>query len=262
MFVRDKFTDDAILRLDRILKNHTFDNRNLREIANSLIVMAMNGEGAKVITLNLQILRMGVQTNELHEIINRSHIWLADGWPIQALIKLYGSESRRNTGVDLVKALLLEMNKFPVKIGYIGGDEELESIIQKDGQNKNNALVSLSAKEFSLPISEQDISLLRNKLDDKGVQIVLVCLGTPKQDYIIDALQASNEEIVFIPCGASLDFIFGIKKRAPSLFQRNRLEWLWRLASEPKRLGKRYASDFAFLVRVYPIVKRLQVPKK
>lgn len=72
-----------------------------------------------------------------------------------------------------------------------------------------------------------------------GAQIVWVGLGTPKQDREVTAL-AAELPLVFVAVGAAFDFLAGTKRQAPLWMQRNGLEWTFRLATEPRRLWKRY----------------------
>jgi N-acetylglucosaminyldiphosphoundecaprenol N-acetyl-beta-D-mannosaminyltransferase len=80
-----------------------------------------------------------------------------------------------------------------------------------------------------------------------------VALGHPKQEYWIDAYRDKLDVPVLIGVGGSLDFIAGTKSRAPVWIREIGLEWLHRLATEPRRLAKRYARDF---FRFTPLVYR------
>lgn len=76
-------------------------------------------------------------------------------------------------------------------------------------------------------------------LASSGAQIVWLGLGTPKQDWEAARLAAVLPS-VFCAVGAAFDFVAGNKKQAPSWMQERGLEWLYRLATEPRRLWKRY----------------------
>lgn len=72
-----------------------------------------------------------------------------------------------------------------------------------------------------------------------GASIVWVGLGTPKQDTEVQRL-AGSLPVLAMAVGAAFDFLAGTKPQAPEWMQRSGLEWAFRLASEPGRLGKRY----------------------
>lgn len=77
------------------------------------------------------------------------------------------------------------------------------------------------------------------RIRDSGATIVWVGLGTPKQDAEVQRLAASLP-VVAMAVGAAFDFLAGTKAQAPVWMQRSGTEWAFRLASEPKRLGRRY----------------------
>jgi len=70
--------------------------------------------------------------------------------------------------------------------------------------------------------------------------LVLVALGAPKQEIWSYTRSERLKPAVLIGVGASLDFVAGIQKRAPSWMSKVGLEWLYRLAQEPGRLAARY----------------------
>lgn len=70
--------------------------------------------------------------------------------------------------------------------------------------------------------------------------IVFVCLGMPKQERWAMAHRDAMQAGVVMCVGAAMEFALGFKTRAPHWMQHSGLEWLWRLASEPRRLWRRY----------------------
>ena len=70
--------------------------------------------------------------------------------------------------------------------------------------------------------------------------IVWVGLGAPKQDRWMAAHLGRVSAPVMIGVGAAFDFLAGVKPQAPRRLRRLGLEWLFRLATEPRRLGRRY----------------------
>ena len=73
--------------------------------------------------------------------------------------------------------------------------------------------------------------------------VLVVGLGAPKQELWVDAHRERINTAVTLCVGATIDFRAGEKKRAPVWMRRGGLEWLHRVASEPRRLFKRYARD-------------------
>jgi N-acetylglucosaminyldiphosphoundecaprenol N-acetyl-beta-D-mannosaminyltransferase len=97
-------------------------------------------------------------------------------------------------------------------------------------------------------LTEQETAEQTARLVESKAQVVWVGLGTPKQDWE-SARLAAEVGAIFVAVGAAFDFIAGEKKQAPMWMQRSGLEWLFRLAVEPRRLWKRYLFGNARFLR-------------
>lgn len=89
------------------------------------------------------------------------------------------------------------------------------------------------------PASYAELQERDARIAASGATIVWVGLGTPKQDAEVQRLAASLP-VVAMAVGAAFDFLAGTKAQAPIWMQRSGTEWAFRLASEPRRLGRRY----------------------
>ncbi len=88
-------------------------------------------------------------------------------------------------------------------------------------------------------LSSAEAAAQDERVRSSGASIVWVGLGTPKQDYEVARI-ASSLPVMAVAVGAAFDFIAGTKKQAPGWMQKSGTEWAFRLASEPKRLWRRY----------------------
>ena len=97
----------------------------------------------------------------------------------------------------------------------------------------------------------QDEKKVVDKINLVKPDILLVGLGSPKQEkFIYENLKKMPSVKLAIGVGGAFDFISGHVKRAPHILQKIGLEWLWRLALEPKRIKRIYNGVFklGFLV--------------
>jgi N-acetylglucosaminyldiphosphoundecaprenol N-acetyl-beta-D-mannosaminyltransferase len=88
-------------------------------------------------------------------------------------------------------------------------------------------------------LSDAEVAAQDSRIRQSGAQVVWVGLGTPKQDWEVARL-SEELPVVALAVGAAFDFLAGTKSQAPMLMQSTGTEWLYRLASEPRRLAKRY----------------------
>jgi N-acetylglucosaminyldiphosphoundecaprenol N-acetyl-beta-D-mannosaminyltransferase len=105
---------------------------------------------------------------------------------------------------------------------------------------------------YSPPLGfERDAAENENILDrieQSQPDVLIVGLGAPKQELWVHAHRNRIAAPVALCVGATIDFLAGEKPRAPVWMRRVGLEWLHRLASEPKRLARRYLRD----ARIFP----------
>ena len=80
--------------------------------------------------------------------------------------------------------------------------------------------------------------------------IVLVALGIPLQEKLIYKHLGKFDKGIFVGVGGSFDVISGHKKRAPKIFIKLNLEWLYRILKEPKRIKRFYDSNIKFMFKV------------
>lgn len=102
----------------------------------------------------------------------------------------------------------------------------------------------------------RDEAALLAEIERQQPDIVLVALGNPLQELWISRLSRQMRRGVVIGVGALFDFIAEDKRRAPLFMRRLRLEWLMRLAQEPRRLWRRYTIEL-----LYVLVTLLRTPR-
>jgi N-acetylglucosaminyldiphosphoundecaprenol N-acetyl-beta-D-mannosaminyltransferase len=173
--------------------------------------------------------------------VNNADMSTPDGAPIAWALRRLGHPSQeRINGPDLMVKYLAEAERLDQVVFFYGSTE---TTLEK--------LRAALAKRFPLlriggmysppfrPLSlEEDEKMVRT-MNDSGANVVFVGLGCPKQEkWMADHRGRINA--VMIGVGAAFDYHAGVLKRAPLWWQRNGLEWLYRLGSEPRRLFKRY----------------------
>ena len=97
------------------------------------------------------------------------------------------------------------------------------------------------------------------KIRRSGAKICFVALGAPKQDLVAARARQKGVACCMVCIGAALDFVAGTQIRAPKVLRNNGLEWAWRLATNPRRLARRYAESaamFAYLAVTEPFRQR------
>ena len=185
----------------------------------------------------------------LKEFYKHSSYILPDGMPIVWISKLFkNSLQKRLTGSDLFPVLWNEIKKRNKAATLVLPTNSIAELFQKDHTTANCFIPEVFAAGDEGYISTFSEKVADGIVNNKS-RYVFLGLGFPKQEIlarqIAEKLSKKGYEakVLFLLLGASFEFYFGLKNRAPVFFQRTGLEWLYRFAQEPARLWKRYTID-------------------
>jgi len=213
---------------------------------------AMKGDTQRyLVTANVDFTTQAYEDPDLKKIVFFADRVVCDGMPLVWLSRLFGAPLReRVAGSDMVPKLLEICGKERHSVYFFGSDratlEEAKVIVE--GRYPGLKVVGIDSPPFGAVI-EWDNDSLCEKMRASGAQLLLVCLGCPKQERWIFAHHKESGIPLSIGCGASLDFITGKQKRAPKWMQKTGMEWFWRMSSSPGRLVSRYSKDLVFLAK-------------
>ena len=197
-------------------------------------------------TANVDHVMRGRSDFSFMQIMQKADIVTADGMPIVWAARLLGTPlPARVTGADLTTRILELAAKDGHRVFLFGGRPEVAVAAVSRAKTRWPGLnISFHAPSPAEVLdTPEDVLACLSRSD-----IVLVALGSPKQEQWIDRYRGRVETPVMIGVGAAVDFLAGSLKRAPRFLQAAGLEWAWRLAQEPRRLWRRY------LVRDLPFV--------
>lgn len=120
-------------------------------------------------------------------------------------------------------------------------DKAMKRINEKIGRN---IVVGAHSPSYGFEKKEKECEELINIVNNSGANVVLVGVGAPKQEkWIMKYKDRMPNVDIWMALGATIDFEAGTLKRAPLIWQKCGIEWLYRCIKEPKRLFKRYFVD-------------------
>ncbi len=223
------------------------DHVNQSEAINKIEEFIQNQDSNLVVTPNAEMIIRAQQDKELKKILNSAQLSIPDGAGVVLASKLlkYNLEERV-AGVDVVEELLARGNQKGYSFYFLGGKPG----VAEEAKNK------VKEKYPNLKIRTHhgylNASLEAKVLDEIGqnrVDILLVGMGVPLQEKWLNKHLDLLNVAVGIGVGGSFDILAEKKTRAPKLMQKIHLEWLYRLAQEPERLG-RMSSIPKFIYRI------------
>ena len=206
-----------------------------------------------LVTANLDFAFQASRDIELHRILVEAELVLCDGTPMVWLSRLTGAPLReRVAGSDLIPKLAERSAIEGWRIFLLGGDPKyLKAATENMLQKYPGIVISGTYSPPFAPIDKYNHADISERIKLAAPDILLVAFGCPKQEKWI----YRHYRELGVPCcigvGATIDFLGGKVRRAPGWVGKMGLEWIVRLAQEPRRLMGRYLKDIHFLVTQY-----------
>jgi len=217
----------------------------LNESVNHVLSLAELDQGAYVCVSNVHMCLETFDSEVFCAVVNQADLVIPDGKPLSIAQKLLGHKNAVQVrGQDIMNALCAASGEKQINIGFYGGSSD--AILELVKKNLFYKFPDIRITyNFSPPfrkLSEKEDAEVVEQINTARVDVLFVGIGCPKQEYW---MVGHKDELncVMLGVGAAFDFIAGNKKHAPIWMQKIGLEWLFRLATEPRRLWKRYLKQ-------------------
>ncbi|MFA9501053.1 lipopolysaccharide N-acetylmannosaminouronosyltransferase [Mannheimia sp. E30BD] len=206
--------------------------KNLEIFANLL----MNEQGiqqGRLIAINAEKVINAEKNPQLRQVIDESEFNYADGISIvQSIKKKYPDiEIERIAGADLWEVLMQKAGKLSVPVFLVGSTAENVKLVEAKLAKWNVNIVGTHHGYFNM----EDESSLIEQIKQSGAKFVSVAMGTPKQELFIQKAYRNYPQALYMGGGGTYDVFTGKTKRAPKIWQKLGLEWLYRLLRQPTR---------------------------
>jgi N-acetylglucosaminyldiphosphoundecaprenol N-acetyl-beta-D-mannosaminyltransferase len=205
--------------------------------------------GGYVCFVNVHSLTEATKHAELRAALKGAAFCFADGLPLLWLSRLKRGEiATRVAGPDFMTALL---KRETTRVhGFIGGvPGQAQRIADRFGIRSVIHCPPVRAFSRDAAIADWN-AFVASCPDHEPPELVWVALGAPKQEHWMSVVSEVAPKTMFLGVGAAFGFLSGATSRAPLWLQRAGLEWAHRLASEPRRLWKRYLVSSVRFVRL------------
>ena len=196
------------------------------------------------------------------KIHNAAGLVTPDGMPLVWLSHLYGfRHATRVYGPDLMLAMTALSAEHGYGNYYLGGGsgtaDRLKTVLTR--KYPGLQVVGTFSPPFRPMRPEEDENLVQ-QINVSRADIVWLGLSCPKQEHWMAAHIGRLDAPVMVGVGAAFDFLSGEKPQAPRWMQRSGTEWLFRMASEPRRLAGRYLKNNPLFL--YLIVRQMLATRK
>ena len=198
----------------------------------------VKSDGVSVIyTPNPEIVMAAYEDEKFKDVLNSADMCVPDGIGVVMGAKILKTPLyERVAGFDLTCGLLKRMADFSGRVFLFGSKP---GVAEKAGEKltgQNPGLVIAGCRDGYF--KEEDVPEIIEEINAANADLLLVCLGAPKQEkWIYDNKDKLNVKLC-IGAGGTLDVIAGTAKRAPDIFIKLNLEWFYRLCCQPTRIGR------------------------
>ncbi|WP_439394130.1 WecB/TagA/CpsF family glycosyltransferase [Bradyrhizobium sp. PMVTL-01] len=195
---------------------------------------SMSSGPAIVSFLNAHAVNLCCRNSDFNSALLGSHVLLRDGVGVEMIMRAAGLRPGiNNNGTDFIPKLL--RSRPGARVAVIGTEEPWLSTACA-------RIEELGARVVVAIDGFQQLTSYVHKIRESTPDFVVLGMGMPKQEFVAAELvkQLDRQACLILNGGAILDFLADRFPRAPHLLRRFRMEWLFRLLLEPRRLGRRY----------------------
>ena len=200
---------------------------------------------AQVVTINPEMFEYANKNIEFSNILKEAEMIIPDGIGVKIALNINGIKTDRIPGIDFAKKILEETAQNNVPVAIIGAKEE---VITTAITNLEKQIPGLNIVYYHNGYFNNDTEIY-NELSVKSPKIILVAMGAPKQELFIYNAKKHLKPALMIGIGGSLDVWSGNIKRAPKVFQKLGLEWLYRTFKQPERFKRIFPTLPLFIIR-------------
>ncbi|MDR0382303.1 MAG: WecB/TagA/CpsF family glycosyltransferase [Oscillospiraceae bacterium] len=188
-----------------------------------------------VMTPNAEIVMRCRRDAEAHGAVCAADLALPDGVGVVIASRILGRPLReRMAGIDFAEALLPALAARGHRLFLLGGAPGVAEEAARRAAARHAGLAVCGTRDGYFTRDGDAVAAVRAA----GADVVFVCLGAPKQELWMRAHAAATGARLLVGLGGTLDVWAGRVRRAPALWTRLGLEWLYRLLCQPRRLWR------------------------
>lgn len=233
-----------LAQVNRIeIGNVPVDRVTFAEALDVIAEMVDRKRGGTVFTPNVDHVVMASEDDRFRDAYTNVDLSLADGMPVVWASKMLGVPvPEKVSGSDLAPALMTLAAARGYRVYLLGGAEGVAERAAERMTRMHDGLtvVGTASPRIDMGQPASARAAIVEAVKATNPDIVLVCLGAPKQELWIQEAAEALRPAVLLGVGASIDFLAGTARRAPRWMSSSGLEWLYRLGQEPRRLWRRY----------------------
>lgn len=205
---------------------------SMAQAVNAVIAPAGDVHYGFGIAINPEKVVLAQQDETVRATLQSATLRFADGTGVVRTLRKKGVANTRIPGCEFWEALMLRAAELQVPVMLIGAKPAVNQLAASKLRELGTPVVAAIDGYFA------DEQVLVDALHAQQPRIVTVAMGSPKQEQLIERLRKLYPDAFYLGVGGTYDVFTGAAKRAPKLWCKLHLEWLYRLLSQPTRIGR------------------------
>lgn len=212
-----------------------FDNCTLTQAVDAGIRLAQTPGFSYVVTPNPEIVNLAQKEKDYQTILNQAALTLPDGVGVIYAAKILGRPlTSRVPGIDFATGLLERLAQTGGRLFLLGAKPGVAELAAENLHRTYPGLTICGTHDGYF----QESGPVVEEVKRAGAEVVLVCLGAPKQERWMAQFGPRTGAKLMVGLGGALDVYAGRVKRAPAFWRKTGLEWFYRLLHQPSRFGR------------------------
>lgn len=229
------------------LAGFDFADVSERQCVELIVSERLQGRGGWLLTANTDFLCQAHKDPEVRAMYQRADVVVADGMPVIWASRFQGTplSKGRVCGSDMIHSLPEACAREGLSIFLLGGVDDVadraEAVLK--ARHPTLRIAGKYSPPFGFEKHPEQYAAMHAAIRESSPDVVLVALGAPKSERLVQELRPSAPDAWWMGVGASFEFVSGARRRAPVLMRRTGVEWVYRMLQDPKRLVRRYLRD-------------------
>ncbi len=221
------------IRIDVLGVN--FDNVTKKEAVITALALMERRDAAYVVTPNPEIVMLCRDDSCLMSAVNSANLVLPDGIGVIKGAQILGTPLREKVpGIEFAETLFGLMAEKNMSVFLFGAKPGVAELAAEKLSKRYAGLIIAGTNDGYFT----DDAPIIEKINLSSPDLLLVCLGAPKQELWMQKNASYLKAGLMAGLGGSMDVFACISERAPEAWRKLNLEWLYRLKEDPSRLGR------------------------
>lgn len=216
---------------------------------NEALDYVVNYDGfMQIVTINPEMIELAQKDKDFTDVLKSAELVVPDGVGVKIALMLHGIKQEQIPGCEFSKSLIEKASQNGESIALLGAKQEiLDLCIQKLSDEFLNLKIAYSRNGYFAKDEEEQII---EDIKNSGAKYLFVALGAPKQEFFIKKCKEKGCNVKAVGVGGSFDVWSGLTQRAPVIWQKLALEWLYRTIKQPERFKRIFPTLPLFLFKV------------